>query len=171
MAINNIHVSIKRGGNINIDPIFVILINSQIIANAFEGPGGNITIVTDFYLKDDASIVDASSALGISGTVIISTLDDDISGSITVLPETYLDASTLLTGQCAANDGIGSNSLVVTGSGGLPEDPGSYLSASVLDVENKSSIEKITVIDSETMYASNLLADLGTALASWGCGI
>ena len=58
------------GGNITIDPQFVLLQNSQIIANAFEGTGGNIRIVAQqVFLADPASQVSASSALGINGQV------------------------------------------------------------------------------------------------------
>jgi large exoprotein involved in heme utilization and adhesion len=35
------------GGSVNIDPQFVLLQNSQILANAFFGPGGNISITTN----------------------------------------------------------------------------------------------------------------------------
>ena len=40
------------GGNITIDPEFVVLENSQISANAFGGPGGNITIRAGVLLSD-----------------------------------------------------------------------------------------------------------------------
>ena len=120
-------------GNISIDPIFVVLLNSQIIANAFGGPGGNIDIVTNFFFTSSDSVVEASSALGVSGTVSISSPDTDVSGGITTLPDNFLDISELLAEQCATRKGIRSNSLVVTGSGGLPADPGGYLSAAVLD--------------------------------------
>ena len=53
------------GGNITIDTIdsaFVILANSQITANAFGGPGGNIDIVTEVFLADPTSQVTASSS-------------------------------------------------------------------------------------------------------------
>ena len=60
------------GGNITIDPQFVILNQSNILANAFGGPGGNITIVADNLISSAQSSIDASSALGINGTVNIS---------------------------------------------------------------------------------------------------
>ena len=60
------------GGNITIDPQFVILNQSNILANAFGGPGGNINIVADNVIISAQSRIDASSALGINGTVNIS---------------------------------------------------------------------------------------------------
>jgi hypothetical protein len=59
------------GGNITIDPHYVILNDSQIIANAYEGRGGNIRIIADVFLASPESVVDASSELGIDGTVDI----------------------------------------------------------------------------------------------------
>ena len=50
------------GGNITIDPEFVILQNSQIVANAFAGQGGNIQITAEAFLADPDSRVDASSS-------------------------------------------------------------------------------------------------------------
>src|SRR5262249_35597829 len=50
------------GGNIIIDPTSVILNHSQIAADAFGGPGGNITIVADNFIASPDSTVTASSA-------------------------------------------------------------------------------------------------------------
>ena len=74
------------GGNISIDPEYVVLDNSRIIANAYEGTGGNIDIVADVFLADPASIVDASSALGVNGRVDIRAPITSISGTIAPLP-------------------------------------------------------------------------------------
>ena len=50
------------GGNIFIDPTFVILEDgSRIVANAFGGPGGNIQIFATYFLNTLDSLVDASS--------------------------------------------------------------------------------------------------------------
>jgi len=90
------------GGNITIDPQNVILQNSQIIAQAFAGTGGNITITSGVFLADPTSIVDASSALGVSGAVDIRSPVSNISGIIGRLPESVLAAQTLLRAACAA---------------------------------------------------------------------
>ena len=52
------------GGNITLNPEFVVLENSQIRANAFAGRGGNIQITAGVFLADPASQVSASSAAG-----------------------------------------------------------------------------------------------------------
>lgn len=44
------------GGDISIDPTFVILQNGRIVANAIRGSGGNIRIVSEFFLASADSI-------------------------------------------------------------------------------------------------------------------
>ncbi|BFU95961.1 MAG: protein of unknown function [Nitrospira sp.] len=90
------------GGNITIDPQNVIMQNSQIIAQAFAGTGGNISITSNVFLADPSSVVDASSTLGISGTVDIRSPVSNISGVIGRLPESVLAAQALLRAACAA---------------------------------------------------------------------
>lgn len=70
----------EDAGNITLDAPFVILDGSQIIANAFEGVGGNIRIGANVFLADPASRVEASSALGIQGTVDLQAPVTSLSG-------------------------------------------------------------------------------------------
>lgn len=114
------------GGNIFIDPQFVVLQDSQIIANAFGGPGGNITIVAGQLLADPATVISASSALGIDGSVNIDAPDTDVSAGLAVLPASFLDAASLLRAGCSGAR-AGLSSLVEVGRGGLPPDPDGYL--------------------------------------------
>ena len=116
-----------RGGNISIDPQFVILQGSSIIANAFGGPGGNITIVADNYFADPASVVQASSVLSTPGRVQIQSPDNSVAGDIAQLPRELLDASRLLRGGCAARSAGTPSSFTVAGRGGVPVDPDGYL--------------------------------------------
>ncbi|HBA89497.1 MAG TPA: hypothetical protein DCZ75_16375 [Geobacter sp.] len=117
------------GGNISIDPRFVVLKESQVVANAFAGTGGNISIVADTFLADPASRVDASSQLGISGTVDIQAPVTSISGLVTPLSSDYVSASTLLRERCIARIREGStySSFVVGGRDGLSIEPGAIL--------------------------------------------
>lgn len=117
------------GGNIDIDPAFVILDSSQVIANAFGGPGGNITIVTGQFLASPDSVVSASSALGIAGNVVIDAPDTDIAGALAALPANLADAASQLAQQCSARGGRTLASFVGTGRGGLPVRPGGALPA------------------------------------------
>jgi large exoprotein involved in heme utilization and adhesion len=121
------------GGDINIDPDFVILQNSNIIAQAVEGQGGNINITAGTFLQDPNSSVDASSQLGVSGTVNIRSPINNLSGVIAPLSEKAVDAAALIRASCAARfQGGNRSSLVQRGRDTLPADPGSGLITSPL---------------------------------------
>jgi len=117
------------GGNINIDPQFVLLQNSQIVANAFEGQGGNIRIQAQrVFLADPASQVSASSALGINGVVNIQAPVTNISGTVAPLPQGFASSAELLRDRCAGRLWEGRLSrLVIGGRDGVPSEPGSLL--------------------------------------------
>lgn len=115
-----------NGGNILIDPDFVVLQGSRIVANAFGGAGGNIDIIAGFLIVSPDSVIDASSALGVDGFVRTTAPDTDVSASLAVLPASYLDAASQLQAGCGAAR-AGQSSLTQVGRGGLPVDPGGYL--------------------------------------------
>ncbi len=116
------------GGNVNIDPVFVVLNHSSITANAVAGNGGAINIVTDFYIESPDSTLSASSETGIDGRVEVNTGETDVGGSVVALKGSFLDASNLLKGHCsAARAGSNGSSLVVGGGGGMPTMPDTYL--------------------------------------------
>ena len=50
----------NQGGNINIDPEFIVMINSQLEAKAAEGAGGNMDIVANVIFTDFRSSFDAT---------------------------------------------------------------------------------------------------------------
>lgn len=103
---------------------------SQIRAEAFGGPGGNVRIVSDVFLRDPASLVSASSALGIQGTVDIRAPVTSLSGAVAPLPQAFVSAAALLPARCAAQlSGGRYSSLVVGGPDGLPLDPGGVLAS------------------------------------------
>ncbi len=116
------------GGNISIDPEFVTLSNSKIIANAFEGRGGNIQITADVFIADLNSVVDASSQLGIDGVVDIDAPVRVVAQSYKPLPEKYKSAVALLREPCIARISGGKySSFTVEGRGALPIEPGGLL--------------------------------------------
>ena len=121
------------GGNISIDPQFVVLDHSKIIANAHEGQGGNIQIVSNVFLADPFSVVDASSALGIDGTVDIRAPITEISGTLVPLAEDFVSAFELLREPCIARIRGGKySSFIVSGRDGLPVEPGRLLASPML---------------------------------------
>lgn len=122
-----------NGGNIIIDPIFVVMDGaSKVIANAMEGSGGNIDIriVGDgAFLKSPDSVVDASSEFGVSGSVTIDAPDTDISGSISTLPVSFLDVSSLLSERCVTRTAGELSTFIIVGHGGMPLSPDTPLPA------------------------------------------
>lgn len=117
------------GGSVNIDPQFVILQNSQILANAVFGPGGNISITTNLLLPDATSVISASSQFGVNGTITIQSPNAPISGQIHPLGKSPLIATTLFTQRCAALANGQFSSFTVAGRNSLPTEPGSWLTS------------------------------------------
>ena len=116
------------GGNISIDPEYVILQNSKIIANAFEGHGGNIRITAGSFIADPYSIVEASSTLGIDGTVDIRAPISNLSGILAPLSKDFLSAASLIREPCEARVREGKkSSFIIRGRDGLPAEPGSFM--------------------------------------------
>ena len=90
------------GGDVTIDPVNTVLNNSNVTASATGGPGGNISIVTDFYFESGASFLDASSLEDVDGTIDVQSPDTDLVSGLAVLPESYLDASSRLDRDCSS---------------------------------------------------------------------
>ena len=130
----NSHVNASafiNGGNISIDPNLVVLQNSQILAQAIQGNGGNITITTPLFLADSSSLVSASSQFGLNGTVTIQSPTSNLSGSLGTLTSKPSQAQSLLTQRCAALANGQASSFVVAGREQLPADPGGWLSGPI----------------------------------------
>ncbi|MBF0160355.1 MAG: filamentous hemagglutinin N-terminal domain-containing protein [Magnetococcales bacterium] len=118
------------GGNIFIDPIYLILRRSRIEANAYEGAGGNIEINSQTLLRDIHSSVTASSALGLQGTVNINTPNTNVTDSLSSVPMQFVDISSLGQRSCSRRKrGSTGSSFMVKSKGGLPEQPGDYRSS------------------------------------------
>ena len=117
------------GGSVNIDPQYVILLNSQILAQAVQGPGGNISITTNLLLPDANSVISASSQFGVNGTVTIQSPNAPGAGEIQPLGKTPLLATSLLNQRCASLAGGEFSSFTVAGRDSLPTEPGSWLAS------------------------------------------
>ncbi len=118
------------GGNILIDPLNVILQNSQVLAQATQGQGGNINI---FYsgalLADPSSVISASSQAGINGTVTVQSPNAPASGKIQPLGKSPLQVTSLLSQRCAALAGGEFSSFTMAGRETLPAEPGGWLAS------------------------------------------
>ncbi|MBW4449551.1 MAG: filamentous hemagglutinin N-terminal domain-containing protein [Spirirestis rafaelensis WJT71-NPBG6] len=135
-----------RGGNITIDASkgFVIAPfgeDSDIVASASFGRGGNITINTQglfgFFVGrairgNGTNDIDASSEFNNQGTVDINTLDIDPRRGLLELPTSVVEASRLVASNCGAIAGKDGSSFTYTGRGGLPDNPDEPLSSDVV---------------------------------------
>ncbi len=136
------------GGNITIDPNIVVLQNSQIIAQAVQGAGGNIRIFTPLFLADQTSLVSASSQFGLNGTVTIQSPTSNLSGSVGSLPSSISQQQALQAQRCALAGGA-SSSFIIAGRDTIPTEPGSWL-AQPLGLHNlDDSLLAETTIDEQ----------------------
>lgn len=131
------------GGNITINTGngFIVAVpdqDSDIIANAFEGRGGNINITAQslFGIEERRAIqgngtndIDASSEFGLNGTITINRPDVDPSRGLANLSTEVVDASNLIASGCGQAVAQRQSQFVVTGRGGLPDNPSEALSS------------------------------------------
>jgi filamentous hemagglutinin family protein len=127
---------IGNGGNISVKSQLIIAVpleNSDITANAFEGRGGNIEIEAKgiFGIESRTKLtllsdINASSTLGINGTVQIDTLNSQIISTTTLLENIAQPPE--ITSICHANSNAEENTFVTTGTGGIPPSPDNFLS-------------------------------------------
>ena len=108
------------GGNITIDPQFVVLDNSLISANDPLGAGGNILIITNDFLNNDSPITATGTT---DGTVTISAPDLDLGGSLLGLPAVLESDEKRLRESCARSINHEFSSLIVVGRGGTESAP------------------------------------------------
>ena len=132
----SVQSGVGNGGNIAIDSQLIVMDNSQILARAIQGHGGDIKITGDVFLVNSGGrfptslegIVDASSELSTPGTIDIEATFTNVTGTFAQLPSTPLQATELLRSSCAARFAGGkASSLVLGGRDGLPLQPGDLL--------------------------------------------
>jgi filamentous hemagglutinin family protein len=124
------------GGNIIIDTDFLFAVpneNSDISANAEQSRGGRVIISTQGLFgiapreeQTELSDITATSELGSEFSGVVQIIDpnvDPTTGAV-ILPSQVVDVSNQIVAGCPADAG---NTFVVTGRGGLPENPGQTL--------------------------------------------
>jgi filamentous hemagglutinin family protein len=125
--------TLGNGGNIKINSPFVLgLGNSDIIANAIVGRGGNISLATQglfgFKYRNQLTPendINANSEFGISGIIQINNLDANFNTGIVEMPTTLVYKTPPIA-SCNASQ---NSQLVLTGNGGLPANPITYATA------------------------------------------
>jgi len=113
------------GGNIAIDPEYVILSSSDIVARANAGNGGNITIQAGFFIASGDSSIDASSTSGIDGDVLIDS-PNEIMGSVLPL-EAPAAIGAVVTQSCLPRAAEQRSTLTVETRRSATITPGDYL--------------------------------------------
>jgi hypothetical protein len=104
-------------------------------------------VVEDAFLADtqtcaDQMCLDASSQLGVAGTVEVSTPTADLSGVVTPLPQSFTQATALLPQRCAERlQGQPVSTFVLAGRDSLPSQPGGVL-PSPLSAEGKPAVSR-----------------------------
>ncbi|NEP54829.1 MAG: S-layer family protein, partial [Moorea sp. SIO3C2] len=136
------------GGGITIDAVAIAAFNnSDISANALDGFGGRVVVSADGVFgtafRPDLtpnSDITATSARGSSfdGEVVINTPDVDPSRGLIELPETLADVSDQVMAVCEQGDG---SSLVITGAGGLPQQPYQTLQSQTIWSDMRLSVD------------------------------
>ena len=133
-----------NGGNIDINTKFIVAFpnqNNDIIANAFEGKGGNINITAEgiFGLEERSSTppnetndIDASSDFGLDGSISIDTPTVDPTSGLVELTQEVVDASQLIAQNVCTQ--TANSEFVDIGKGGLPQNPDDVLAEDMSDV-------------------------------------
>lgn len=117
-----------NGGNVTItglsaDNLAVLLEESQIAANAFQGRGGNIQInARGLFICPDCQI-SASSELGVEGVVEVTTPEAETNLEFVDLPQEVVRPEEKVAIACSGQIGKGQSQFIVTGRGGLPPRP------------------------------------------------
>ncbi len=134
-----------NGGDITINTPLIIAVpseNSKISANAFTGNGGKVKINaqsifgTQFRAQStpESDITASSTGGGSNGVVNINTLDINPSLGLVALPVVPVDLTKLIAQECQAFVGPRGSKFIVTGRGGLPDNPSDPLSADAVEV-------------------------------------
>jgi filamentous hemagglutinin family protein len=117
-----------NGGNVLINaPIIAGFENSDIIANAVRGRGGNTQITTQGIVglqfrpqRTSESDMTASSEFGVNGSVQVDNVGVDPNSGLVELSETLLDTNQGVAAGCSSTQ---NSSFIITGRGGTPENP------------------------------------------------
>jgi large exoprotein involved in heme utilization and adhesion len=154
-----------NGGNITINGKLIVGSgNSDIIANAFEGNGGNINIVTqglfgftientDTPRTNSTSDITASSQFGVSSTPNISQAIDPAQ-SLAVLDTNVADLTSQIDRRCDLAYAPNASRFVILGKGGLPATARDLLSYTPLftdlELANPISLDRSVPASTQT---------------------
>jgi filamentous hemagglutinin family protein len=137
------------GGNLTIDTRFIIANpnqNSDILATAVGGKGGNIKITAESLLgiesRDSNSTtndISASSQNNVDGTISIETPEVNSLRTNIEVEQDVVSPETIVSQGCYYEGEEAQNSFVVKGRGGMPPEPTQPFNIGVINVENNTS--------------------------------
>ncbi len=135
----SVNESFGNGGNITLQPEFVVLNQGKIFARAKKGAGGNINILTNgiynFNMLAISEVISASSEFGLDGIVAIDTPDENSAESLYIMSDNFSDASGLLNTPCGHRIATNLSSFTVKVSEGSPSSFADYLPSGPLLAE------------------------------------
>ena len=150
------------GGNVTIDPDYVLMNRSNILASANAGNGGNVTITTGFFVASADSTIDASSSRGLDGEVLIDS-PNELTGSVLPLEAPAPVVEGLVSQNCTPRLASEQSTLTVLTRSSAPAPTGYLPSPPLPSSEPGAETERTAAADTA---ASEFLAHDRVA----GCG-
>lgn len=143
------------GGNIFIDNSDFIIgrNNSDIKADAVLGQGGNIQINSTGIFFDADSQITASSEFGVDGVVEINNTESNKKLSTVQLPNIISAPEAVIVSSCPIPE---TNTFVVSGKGGIPENPEQYLKGQTTWQDFRQLANNIPDFDNNKPQSTNL---------------
>ncbi|MGL6343471.1 MAG: beta strand repeat-containing protein, partial [Waterburya sp.] len=143
------------GGNIFIDNSDFIIgrNNSDIKADAVLGQGGNIQINSTGIFFDADSQITASSKFGVDGVVEINNTESNKKLSTVQLPNMISAPEAVIVSSCPVPE---TNTFVVSGKGGIPENPEQYLKGQTTWQDFRQLANNIPDFDNNQPQSTNL---------------
>jgi large exoprotein involved in heme utilization and adhesion len=143
------------GGNIFIDNSGFIIgrNNSDIKADAEFGQGGNIQINSTGIFFDLDSEITASSKFGVDGVVEINNTESNKKLSTVQLPNIISAPEAVIVSSCPIPE---TNTFVVAGKGGIPENPEQYLKGQTTWQDFRQLANNILDFDNNQPQSTNL---------------
>nr|VFJ60505.1 MAG: filamentous hemagglutinin family N-terminal domain-containing protein [Candidatus Kentron sp. DK] len=108
----------SHGGNIDVDPLFVVLDAGHIEANAWGGDGGNIHITAGNFFSSPDSVIEASSEFGLDGEITLDTPNMNTEIGATALSGAFLSGKAWVNKRCSEQSGR--SRFVARGRDGAP---------------------------------------------------
>ncbi|PZD70450.1 hypothetical protein C1752_12233 [Acaryochloris thomasi RCC1774] len=124
------------GGNIRIQSDLITLSNSDILANAEQGTGGQITISTQGLFPDNQSRISATSDFGVDGQVEIDVENRPVLVDQVEIQQPRTNTVNLA---CSPGSSSGQSSFSMQSSGGLAAQPGNF--SQTLPIASKKAAE------------------------------